>query len=89
MMNTLALQLLPFRRPETFPGTINDLFGPFFNDWERVGMPERSASTGYVPQLDLYMEGSTLCLKGDLPGGRAFGGRAYGEREPAHPLRRA
>jgi HSP20 family protein len=68
MMNTLALRILPFRRPETFHGNINELFGPFFNDWERVGMPERSAPTGYVPQIASYVEGSTLCLKVDLPG---------------------
>jgi HSP20 family protein len=68
MMNTLALRILPFRRPETFHGNINELFGPFFNDWERVGMPERSAPTGYVPQIASYVEGSMLCLKVDLPG---------------------
>lgn len=68
MMKTLALQILPFRRPETFPGNINELFGPFFNAWERVGMPERSAPTGYVPQIASYMDGSTLCIKVDLPG---------------------
>jgi HSP20 family protein len=68
MMKTLALRILPFRRPETFHGNINELFGPFFNDWERVGMPERSAPTGYVPPIASYVDESTFCLKVDLPG---------------------
>ena len=68
MMKTLALWHIPFRRPETFHGNINELFGPLFNDWERVGMPERSAPTGYVPQIASYLDGNTFCIKADLPG---------------------
>lgn len=68
MMKTLALQILPFRRPETFHGTINELFGPFFNDWERVGMPERAAPTGYVPPIASYRDGNTVRINADLPG---------------------
>lgn len=31
-------------------------------------MPERSAFTGYVPQIASYVDGSTFCIKVDLPG---------------------
>ena len=68
MMKPLAMQLIPFRRLETFPGNINELFGPFFNDWARVGLPERSAPTGYVPPIASYVDGSTFRINADLPG---------------------
>jgi HSP20 family protein len=68
MMKPLAMRILPFRRLETFPGNINELFGPFFNDWAQVGMPERSAPTGYVPQIASYLDGSTFRINADLPG---------------------
>lgn len=68
MMKTLALRLLPLRRPETFHGTIHELFGPFFHEWERIDMPERAAPTGYVPPIASYVDGNTFRINTDLPG---------------------
>jgi HSP20 family protein len=68
MMKTLALRILPLRRPETFHGNINELFGPFFSDWERIDMPERAAATGYVPPIASCLDGNTFRINVDLPG---------------------
>jgi HSP20 family protein len=68
MMNTLALRILPLRRPETFHGNINELFGPLFHDWEWIGLPERAAPTGDVPPITSYRDGNTVRINADLPG---------------------
>jgi HSP20 family protein len=68
MMKTLATWHLPFRRPEILRGDINEFFIPLLGDWERSEMLERSAPTGYVPQIASYLDGSTFCINADLPG---------------------
>jgi HSP20 family protein len=68
MMKTLVTWRLPFRRPEILRGDMNEFFIPLLSNWEQAGMPERSAPTGYVPQIASYLDGSTFCIHADLPG---------------------
>ena len=68
MMNTLITWHLPFRRPEMLHGAMNEFFLPLLGNWEQAGLPERAAPSGYVPQIASHVDGSTLCIKVDLPG---------------------
>lgn len=68
MMKALATWHIPFRRPEILRGDMNEFFIPLFRNWEQAGLPERSAPTSYVPQIASYVDGSTFCIKVDLPG---------------------
>jgi len=47
---------------------MDDLLNLFLSDWDRAGMPERSVPTGYVPQIESYLDGNTFYIKADLPG---------------------
>ena len=50
-------------------GDMNEFLLPLLGHWEQADMPEqRSTSTGYIPQIASYVEGSNLCIKVDLPG---------------------
>ncbi|MBI3246749.1 MAG: Hsp20/alpha crystallin family protein [Deltaproteobacteria bacterium] len=68
MMKTLVTWSPPFRRPEILRGDMNEFLIPLFGHWEHAGMPERAALTAYAPQTASYVDGSTFCIKVDLPG---------------------
>src|SRR5205809_7595691 len=65
MMKALSTWHIPFRTLNT-SRDIDELFS--FGGWDRAGMSWRSVPTGYVPQIDSYLDGNTFCIKADLPG---------------------
>lgn len=68
MMKTLAMQLIPFRRPQILRDDMNEFFLSLFGNGNQAVMPERSAGAGYVPPIASYVEGSTFRINADLPG---------------------
>jgi HSP20 family protein len=67
MMTALSTWQIPFRRLNT-PREMDEFFSLLLGDWQQAGMPGRSLPTGYVPQSESYLDGTTFCIKADLPG---------------------
>ena len=65
MMKALSTWHIPFRTLNT-SRDIDELFS--FGGWDRAGMSWRLVPIGYVPQIDSYLDGNTVCIKADLPG---------------------
>jgi HSP20 family protein len=67
MMKAVPIWSIPFRNLN-ISRDIDELFSRFLGDWDQAGMPGRSAPTGYAPQSESYLDGTTFCIKVDLPG---------------------
>lgn len=65
-------ELSTWRSPHTFLSSfrrdMDELFNRFFDGWEQQGISESPGSAGYFPQIESYIDGSTLFIKADLPG---------------------
>ncbi len=67
MMKPLSIWSIPFHSLNT-SRDIDELFSRFLGTWDRAGTPGRSVPTGYVPQSESYLDGTTFRIKVDLPG---------------------